>query len=213
MDQTSTTTSAILLDRVSDWLMQTALKGADLKSVVNGFCERLAAAGVPLVRIHLTFSMLHPLYRAMGFTWRRGTGITAEGYRHVSSEAVSERFLKSPYYHLLNNKLDYLRRRIIPGETPEFPILDDLQKEGMTDYLAFAAGFGEDSNSGHDGFMGDRSRGRLYRWRHLGLAAHPEQSRVGITHGGSRPAGREHVDDLPWRWCRNESAERPDQAR
>ncbi len=148
MDQTQTTTSAILLDRVSDWLMQTALRGADLESVVNGFCERLAAAGVPLVRIHLTFSMLHPLYRAMGFTWRRGAGITSEGYRHVTSEAASERFLKSPYYHLLNNKLDYLRRRIIPGEAPEFPILEDLQKEGMTDYLAFAAGFGEDSSQG-----------------------------------------------------------------
>jgi adenylate cyclase len=145
MNLTPASTSAILLDKVSDWLMQTALKGADLESVVSGFCERLAAAGLPIARIHLTFSMLHPLYRAMGFTWRRGAGVTAEGYRHAASEGASDRFLKSPYYHLLNNKLDHLRRRIVPGESPEFPILDDLQNEGMTDYLAFVAIFGEDS--------------------------------------------------------------------
>ena len=115
-------TSVILLDRVSDWLMETALSGADLEAVVDGFCERLAAAGVPLARIHLTFSMLHPLYRAMGFTWRRGSGTTAEGYRHAASEeTASDRFRKSPYYYLLNNKLDYVRRRIIPGESPSFP--------------------------------------------------------------------------------------------
>ena len=158
MNPPPASTSVILLDRVSDWLMQTAIKGADLESVVNGFCERLAAAGVPLARIHLTFSMLHPLYRAMGFTWRRGAGVTAEGYRHAAQEGASDRFLKSPYYHLLNNKLDHLRRRIIPGEAPEFPILDDLQKEGITDYLAFAAGFGEEDSA--QGMMGSWATAR-----------------------------------------------------
>jgi adenylate cyclase len=148
MNPSQPATSAILLERVSDWLMQTAIRGADLESVVSGFCERLAAAGVPLARIHLTFSMLHPLYRAMGFTWRRGSGVTAEGYRHAASEGASDRFLKSPYYYLLNNKLEHVRRRILPGEPAEFPILADLEQEGMTDYLAFVAGFGDGDSQG-----------------------------------------------------------------
>jgi adenylate cyclase len=180
MDMTPASTSVILLDKVSDWLMQTAIRGADLESVVNGFCERLAAAGVPLARIHLTFSMLHPLYRAMGFTWRRGTGVTSEGYRHAASEGASDRFLKSPYYYLLNNNLDHVRRRIIPDEAPEFPILEDLQKEGMTDYLAFAAGFGDDSSQGmmgswataREGGFTDSDIGALLRIQNnLALAA------------------------------------------
>ena len=67
----SSDSTNILMDRVADWLMQTALGGADLETLVRGFCDRLAASGLPLARIHLSFSMLHPLFRAMGFTWRR----------------------------------------------------------------------------------------------------------------------------------------------
>src|SRR6185295_11424800 len=53
--------SIILIDKVADWLMERAIAGTDLESVVRGFCNRLAATGLPLARIHLSFSMLHPL--------------------------------------------------------------------------------------------------------------------------------------------------------
>ena len=52
--------SVILLDRVADWLTQSSLAGEDLESVVRGLCERLTAAGLPIKRVHLSFSMLHP---------------------------------------------------------------------------------------------------------------------------------------------------------
>jgi adenylate cyclase len=138
--------SLTLIDKVADWLIATALSGADLETVVRGFCYRLAATGLPLARIHLSFSMLHPLYRAMGFTWRRTEGLQVEGYRHT--EGVSDVFLRSPYFHLLNNQLDHLRRRLLPGEPSEFPIFDDLKKERMTDYLAFVSGFAGESTQG-----------------------------------------------------------------
>jgi adenylate cyclase len=139
--------SITLIDKVAHWLMETALSGADLETVVRGFCYRLAAAGLPLARIHLSFSMLHPLYRAMGFTWRRTEGLKVESYRHAV-QGENDRFLKSPYYHLLSNQLDHLRRRIIPGEPAEFSIFDDLKKEGITDYLAFVSGFAGESMQG-----------------------------------------------------------------
>ena len=71
-------TSEILIDRVSDWLKTASLRNTDLETVVRGCCERLAATGIPLKRIHISLSMLHPLYRAMGFTWRRGEGLKVE---------------------------------------------------------------------------------------------------------------------------------------
>lgn len=52
--------STILMDRVGDWLMKSSLSGDNLEVMVRGFCERLAAAGLPLIRVHLSFSMLHP---------------------------------------------------------------------------------------------------------------------------------------------------------
>ena len=59
MSVDSTAPSTVLLDNVAHWLIKRALAGADLDEIVGGFCERLAAAGLPLARIHLTFSMLH----------------------------------------------------------------------------------------------------------------------------------------------------------
>ena len=91
--------SSILLDRVADWLTQSSLAGNDLESVVRGLCERLAAAGLPIKRVHLSFSMLHPLYDALGFTWERGGGMSVERFRTKPGDRP-ERFLKSPYYHL-----------------------------------------------------------------------------------------------------------------
>ena len=115
--------------------------------MVRGFCERLSAAGAPLVRIHLTFSMLHPLYDALGFTWERGRGMEIESFRRKAG-APPERFLRSPYYQLLNNKLDHLRRRIDSSGPSEFPIFDDLKLLGATDYLAFVHSFGGNSSQG-----------------------------------------------------------------
>ena len=75
--------SDILIDKVADWLTQSSLAGDDLETVVRGFCERLAAAGLPIVRVHLSFSMLHPLYDALGFTWERGGGMEVERLPHA----------------------------------------------------------------------------------------------------------------------------------
>ncbi|WP_274626728.1 adenylate/guanylate cyclase domain-containing protein [Arvimicrobium flavum] len=133
--------SGILMDKVADWLMRSALAGDALEAMIQGFCERLAAAGVPVVRVHLSFSMLHPLYDALSFTWRRGEAIEIEGLRKKDG-LPPERFLRSPYFHLLSNKLEHLRRRIDPEGPSEFPIFEDLRAWGVTDYLAFVHSFG-----------------------------------------------------------------------
>ncbi|QPC87918.1 adenylate/guanylate cyclase domain-containing protein [Mesorhizobium sp. NBSH29] len=139
--------STILLDKVADWLTRSSLAGHDLEPMMRGFCERLAAAGMPLVRVHISVSMLHPLYDAMGFTWERGRGLEVEGFRKMAL-ASSDRFVNSPYYHLLANKLDHLRRRIDPSGPAEFPIFEDLKPMGVTDYIAYLQPFGEDNTRG-----------------------------------------------------------------
>ncbi|MFO1121849.1 MAG: adenylate/guanylate cyclase domain-containing protein [Hyphomicrobiales bacterium] len=149
-------TSGVLIDYVAEWLMQKALSGADVEDIFSGFCERLAASGLPLARVHLSFSMLHPLYRAASFTWRRGVGAKGEKHRHVQAN-MTDVFLKSPYFYLLSNNLNHMRRRI-DGDAPvDFPILEDLRKEGLTDYLAIVHKF--DPNS-LQGMMGSWSTDR-----------------------------------------------------
>ncbi|CAN7363849.1 adenylate/guanylate cyclase domain-containing protein [Rhizobium sp. LjRoot30] len=140
--------STTLIDRVSAWLKKAALDGENLEPLIKGFCERLAAAGLPLVRVHLSFSMLHPLYDALGFTWQRGKGVTVEGFRKVLEGPDSERILRSPYFYLLSNNLEYLRRRIDVATPSEFPVFDDLKQLGATDYLAFVQSFGDGTGQG-----------------------------------------------------------------
>ena len=145
--------STILMDKVADWLTGSSLAGDDLETMVRGFCERLAAAGMPIARVHLSFSMLHPLYDALGFTWERGLGMRIEGFRQKPGGG-SDRFLRSPYYHLLNNKLDHLRRRIDYSGPSEFPVFEDLKALGITDYMAFRHMF---SAGKEQGMMGSWS--------------------------------------------------------
>jgi adenylate cyclase len=59
-----------------------------------------------------------------------------------------ERFLRSPYFLMLKNDLDHLRRRIDPSAPAEFPIIDDLKAMGVTDYLAFLQPFGDSEGRG-----------------------------------------------------------------
>ncbi|MCC6203728.1 MAG: adenylate/guanylate cyclase domain-containing protein [Hyphomicrobiales bacterium] len=133
--------STILVDKVADWLMRSALAGDPLETIIQSFCERLVAAGVPVARIHLSFSMLHPLYDALSFIWARGEAIEIEGMRKKNG-LPPERFLRSPYFYLLSNKLEHIRRRIEPSGPIEFPIFEELRQQGMTDYLAFVHSFG-----------------------------------------------------------------------
>ncbi|MEJ5022779.1 adenylate/guanylate cyclase domain-containing protein [Ochrobactrum vermis] len=148
MDIHRITLSETLLSPVLYWLQQSALNGASLETLAEGFCERLAAAGVPLMRVHLSFSMLHPLYDALGFTWIRGKGMEIEGFRASASEKDTERYLNSPYFYLLSNNLRHLRRQIDPSVPSEFAVFDDLKEIGATDYLAFVHSFGEGNSQG-----------------------------------------------------------------
>ncbi len=139
-------TSITLIDKLTDWIVSQALDDPDLEQIVRGTCERLAAAGIPVSRIHMSFSVLHPLYHAMGFTWIRNEGITVDGYRHA--DTMGDRFTKSPYFYLINNGLRHMRRRIEDNDCLDFPIFEELHEQGYSDYLAFVRQFEIDTGKG-----------------------------------------------------------------
>lgn len=140
--------SETLIDRVAVWLKQSALRGDDLETLISGVCERLAGAGMPLLRVNLGFSMLHPLYHALSFTWLRGKGLTAQGFRPTDAAKRSDAFMRSPHFCMLQHNLDHMRRRLHPEDPPEFPIFADLVLLGVTDYLAFVQSFNQDAGQG-----------------------------------------------------------------
>ncbi len=149
MNESGSAASRSLVDRAANWLMAQSLKDADLETIARGCCERLHAAGLPIARVQLSFSMLHPLYRGVGYTWRRGQGLRVDAYRHAPDDDTrTDMFRKSPYYHLLKHELDHLRRRLDTDGPAEFPIFEDFRKEGLTDYLAFTNSFAMGTGQG-----------------------------------------------------------------
>lgn len=140
--------SETLIDELAAWLKKAALRGEDLETLCTGTFERLSAAGMPLMRANVGFSVLHPLYDALSFTWRRGRGVMVEGHAHTTEGQIVRRYETSPFYYLLKNDLGHLRRRLAPVDPPEFPIFSDLVAEGGTDYLAFLVGFDRENARG-----------------------------------------------------------------
>ncbi len=133
-------TSQVLIELVADWLRKQTLRQSNLEDIVSGCCERLHAAGMPIARVQLAFSVLHPLYRAMSFTWERGNGLEVEGHRHTI-DSTMDRFKKSPYFYLMDKNLDHLRLRLDSKIAHQFPLVDELGKAGITDYIAFRKEF------------------------------------------------------------------------
>ena len=140
--------SRTLINQVADWLIERALRETDLESVILGCCERLHAAGLPVVRGFFGFSVLHPLYSATGITWQRGDGTKIADYPHTPG-GQNPSYRRSPFYHMEQRGLELMRVCLdCTDRQYDFPILKELQEQGITDYIAFRVAFDDTGTRG-----------------------------------------------------------------
>ncbi|HKX07468.1 MAG TPA: adenylate/guanylate cyclase domain-containing protein [Stellaceae bacterium] len=119
--------------------MESGLDDRPIAEMLAGLADRLLDAGIPVTRIQIAFRLLHPLFDFLSATWTRETGaIVSAG---VNDEQVS-RFEVTPWYQMLRDNAREFRRRIEPGRSQEFPILEELAASGTTDYFAQLTRFG-----------------------------------------------------------------------
>jgi adenylate cyclase len=124
-------------DDIVAWTLSVGLEGLGQADLMAGYCDRLAAAGVPISRASVGADTLHPLIDAQGHRWRSGEAIQEELYHRASTPERMEEWYSSPWYHLIENGEAEMRRRLIEGEgTNEFPLLANLARQGFTDYWA-----------------------------------------------------------------------------
>ena len=77
------------------------------------------------------------------FRWRND-GVEESSlfeYGRTNEGEAAANWQQTPFYHLLISGSDELRRRIGFGEPADFPLLDQMKAEGLTDYLAFVHRF------------------------------------------------------------------------
>jgi adenylate cyclase len=121
-------------DVVATWLLRDARDLADTRTVIGGLCERLLESGFPLYRLFLSIRTLHPQVATIGYQWRRGDSIPSETPREHGIDRLDV-YLRSPI-KLIHDGSPEVRRRLEDRAAPrEFPILDELVAEGVTDYL------------------------------------------------------------------------------
>ena len=119
---------------VVDWLVGGAPSATSPNEVLGQLCERLVQSGVRLDRFALFVQPLHPNVAARAFYWRRGTaGIDVNEEDHTFTG--SEEQVTSPIYRVRTTRQE-IRRRLEDRAAPlDFPVLEDLRAQGLTDYL------------------------------------------------------------------------------
>ena len=168
-----------------EWTATAGLGGFDETGLLDGFCRRAVDAGLPLLRVLVGLDTLHPVFEGSNLEWhRKRRDLRQSSYPRVSSEIQAERWLTSPFYHMMETDQAWLRRRLDRGSPAgEFPIFGDLIAEGATDYLATLTPFIEtarlrDMDGMYSSWTTDRAGGFTDRQvavlrrlvPHLGLA-------------------------------------------
>jgi adenylate cyclase len=129
-------------DTLTEWLVRQGLDGANEDAVVRGLCERLVDAGVPLQRAFVAIDILHPIVEGRSTRWVRSTG--TERLEYTRFDFDEHAWTSSPLFALETTGSARLRRRVgvdyVPGE---FPLIDDVIRDGGTDYLALCTTFDE----------------------------------------------------------------------
>jgi adenylate cyclase len=126
------------LSELVGWIVEAGLAGKSENEILNGFCRKAAAGGLPITRGAIIIDTLHPVHEGRVFRWRSdGSGapeVLEYGSTNEGEAAVS--WQASPFFRMLEDGSSLLRRRLFTTETPEFPGVVDHQNDGMTDYLA-----------------------------------------------------------------------------
>jgi adenylate cyclase len=117
-----------------DWLARGALSGAKSEDVLAELCQRMVASGIPLWRVAVFVTTLHPDVLGRRFLWQADCGVTTSEALFAITE--TEDFRKSPFTTVYATREPLRRRLADPDCLDDFAILRDLRGEGVTDYVA-----------------------------------------------------------------------------
>src|SRR5438067_13797794 len=86
---------------IATWVTHAGLKGRAETVLLSGFCERVAAAGIPLTKALLVVDTLHPIHEGRVFRWQLGSHeSTLQEYGRTNEGEAAAAWRVSPFYHL-----------------------------------------------------------------------------------------------------------------
>jgi adenylate cyclase len=124
---------------VVEWLTDGARSAALAEDVLAELCQRMVTCGLPLSRVAIFVTTLHPDIAGRRFIWRSASGVSKDEALFEVFE--TEDFKSNPIAAIYATRAP-LRRRLCDADCPDdFPFLRDLRAEGVTDYVAFPLPF------------------------------------------------------------------------
>jgi adenylate cyclase len=126
------------------WLMTDARRQVVPSEFLEAFARELSMAGVDVSRITTGVPILHPQIFSFSNLWQLGKGVTERQYR-------AEQDTPSP---LSNSPIGFAYRGggpvrydlTTPPTNGEFAILEELRRDGFTDYVVHAVPFADGSH-------------------------------------------------------------------
>jgi adenylate cyclase len=120
---------------VIDWLADGARSEHLSESVLTELCRRMIEAGIPLWRVAVFVTTLHPDFMGRAFYWRAESGVKISEAEYKVRE--TDEYLGSPVVAVYAAG-QTLRRRLADPDCPiDFAVLKEFRAEGATDYAAF----------------------------------------------------------------------------
>jgi adenylate cyclase len=121
------------------WLMIDGRKILDSNKFLEGFALYLREAGIDVTRVTTGVPILHPQIFSFSGLWVMGKGASERLYRADGGQSA-----------ILGNspiKIAYegraVRIRINGSDHSEFPIVNDLRRDGITDYIVLPVPFSD----------------------------------------------------------------------
>ena len=153
------------LATLTSWIANVGLEGAGETVLIEGFCGRAVAAGLPRDRAIVFIDTLHPIHEGRVFRWERDKlAATVSEYGRSTEGEAAERWRRSPHYRLLETGEPLMRRRVTPETEREFPLFPALWEAAITEFVATVTRFSADGAIGemdcfYAGWMTDQEGG------------------------------------------------------
>jgi len=127
---------------VYDWTENFGRSTGSISRLVREVGVRFQACGLPLARLSVIVRTLHPQIAVFGYTSNSDSGTTDEFTADHQSQS-RESYQRSPVKEIFEGSPG-IRRRLLDPECPrDFPILEELEEDGITDYIMLPVPFSD----------------------------------------------------------------------
>jgi adenylate cyclase len=128
---------------VIDWLSDGARSAQLSEDVLEELCRGMAEAGIPLWRVAVFVTTLHPDLMGRAFRWWSESGVQVSEAQYDIKE--TDDYLKSPVVAVYGTRQPLRRKLADPNCPIDFAVLNEFRAEGATDYVAFPLVFTDGS--------------------------------------------------------------------